>query len=242
MYLQNREGVRVITRPVIGITVNFDYHRKRIWLPDSYARSVESAGGVPLLIPPLKIARPFLWSCLQGIIFSGGGDISPLCFNREPLPGLGEVDPERDDLELYLVREALERELPLMGICRGMQLLNVAAGGTVIQHLGTDGLQHFQKSRRCHPSHTVNIVTGSRLATITGEGVLPVNSFHHQAVEHVAPVFRKTAFAPDGVVEAIESRRHRFVLGLQWHPECLVHPSSAALFRELVRAAACPLE
>lgn len=232
----------MITRPVIGITVNFDYTRVRIWLPAAYARSVEAAGGLPLLIPPLEEARSFLWAGLQGIIFPGGGDISPLYFGREPLPGLGEIDPGRDDLEIFLAREALRRDLPVLGICRGMQVLNVVAGGTVIQHLGPGCLRHFQRSPRCYPSHTVTITPGSRLSAITGEEVLPVNSFHHQAVENLAPGFRKAALAPDGVVEAIESCRHRFALGLQWHPEALAHPSSPAIFGELVKAAGEPVK
>lgn len=223
---------------MIGITVNYDYSRERIWLPVSYARSVESAGGLPLLIPFLKAVRYSLWDSVQGIIFTGGGDISPLNFGREPLPGLGETDPGRDDLELYLAREALCRNMPALGICRGMQILNVAAGGTIIQDLGSNYLQHFQRSPRDYPSHSVTITPGSLLATISGEEIIAVNSFHHQAVENPAPEFKETAHASDGVVEAIESPCHRFVLGLQWHPEFLFHPSSAAIFRALVKAAA----
>ncbi|NMA92728.1 MAG: gamma-glutamyl-gamma-aminobutyrate hydrolase family protein [Firmicutes bacterium] len=229
-------GVGVISRPAIGITVNFK--RGRSWLPVAYSRSVEAAGGLPLLIPPLEEIPGFLWSRLQGIIFSGGGDISPLSFGQEPLPGLGKVDPGRDKLELALAREALCRDFPLLGICRGMQLLNVAAGGTIVQHLeGPAYLQHLQESPRSYPSHTVTIIPCSRLSVIIGKKSLPVNSFHHQAVEKIATGFCKAAIAPDGVVEALESHCRRFVLGVQWHPETLDHPSSAALFRALVESA-----
>ncbi len=209
-----------------------------MWLPVAYTRSVEAAGGLPLLISPLgATARRFLWPGLQGLIFPGGDDISPLYFGQEPLPGLGEVDPGRDDLEIYLAREALRRDLPVLGICRGIQILNVAAGGTVIQDLGPGIIQHDQKSPRCYPSHLVAIEAGSCLSSIIGEEVLPVNSFHHQAVGKIAPGFIEVARATDGVVEAMESCGHRFALGLQWHPESLFHPSSAAIFRALVKAA-----
>ncbi|NLM23680.1 MAG: gamma-glutamyl-gamma-aminobutyrate hydrolase family protein [Firmicutes bacterium] len=225
--------------PLVGITVNQNYDRERLWLPFAYCRSVERAGGMPVLIPPLEgEARFLLPARLQALLLPGGGDIAPLFFGQEPRPGLGEADPRRDELELFLVREALQRDLPLLGICRGLQLINVAAGGTLKQDLaGGEYLQHWQQAPRQFPWHTVRVLGHTRLGDLLGEGFLAVNSFHHQAVERPAPGFRVSAVAADGVVEALESCRHRFVLAVQWHPEALDHPASHRLFQALVAAA-----
>ena len=225
-------------KPLIGITLVRDCEQERFWLREAYCRCVETAGGIPILIPPLAgESLQEIFTRIRGLVLSGGGDVSPLYYGEEPLPGLGEADPQRDEWELRLARRALERDLPLLGICRGLQLLNVAAGGAVIQDLRGPGfLQHRQKAPRCYPSHTVNVLPGSRLAALAGEGTLAVNSFHHQAAGRIASGLRVSAAAPDGVVEALESPVHRFILGVQWHPETLDHPASRALFAALVES------
>jgi len=226
--------------PLIGISVNCDHERGHFWLPESYCRRVVAAGAAPLLLPPAGEERAApLVARLDGLILSGGGDIAPFFFGAEPQPGLREVDPGRDAWELALTREALRRDLPLLGICRGMQLLNVALGGGVLQHLcGGAYLQHEQQAPRTCSAHTVRIRPSTRLAALAGEEaeIVAVNSFHHQAVEAPAPGLRIAAVAPDGVIEALESAAHRFVLAVQWHPETLAHPLSEALFHALVDA------
>ena len=227
------------TAPLIGITLNRDYARNRLWLPPAYCRRVEEAGGIPVLIPPGHRSAREIWLHLHGLLLPGGGDIAPLFFGEEPRPGLGEVDPDRDQLELALVNEALRRDRPVLGICRGMQIINVAAGGSIIQHLsGEHYLQHSQRSPRCKPSHTVRILPVTRLASLLGEGVMAVNSFHHQAVAGLGAGLRESALAPDGVIEALESVNHRFIVAVQWHPESLDHPAGRILFQALVSAAA----
>ncbi len=240
--------------PVIGITVNADYDRKRFWLPEAYCRRVIEAGGLPLLLPlfaPEQVGALFI--LLDGLLFPGGSDPAPLYFGREPLPGLGQVDPRRDELELCLAREALHRDLPLLGICRGLQILNIAAGGTLYQDLsGPSWLLHMQRAPRHCPSHTIRVCPGTRLASILAgppppgatarfkNGIaehLAVNSFHHQGIELLGRGLIAGAIAPDGLPEALESPAHRFILGVQWHPESLDHPAARALFAALVTAA-----
>jgi putative glutamine amidotransferase len=230
-------------KPLIGITVNRNYDRCRLWLPFAYSCRIEEAGALPLLIPPMDpaAAGPLLGS-LNGLLLSGGGDVGPFYYGEEPHPALGEVDPQRDAWEYALVRAALARGLPLFGICRGLQMLNIVLGGTLFQDLGGAGnLQHRQKTPRSHPSHTVEILPQTRLAHLLGEGRLAVNSFHHQAPAAIAPGLKKAAIAPDGVIEALEDPEHRFLIGVQWHPESLQHPASRFLFRAFVNAAAASL-
>ncbi len=230
-------------KPIIGITVSRNYDSRQLWLPYAYSRRIEEAGALPLLIPPMDPAAAVsLAGSLHGLLLSGGGDVSPFYYGEEPQPGLDEVDAQRDAWEFALVRAAILGELPLLGICRGLQILNVILGGTLIQDLsGPDFLQHRQKAPRSHPSHTVEIHRHTRLAHILGAGHLAVNSFHHQAPAVVATGLKKTATAPDGVIEALEDGEHRFLLGVQWHPESLHHPASTSLFRAFVNAAAAVL-
>ncbi len=227
-------------RPLIGITVNRNYNRRRVWLPYTYSCRIEEAGALPLLLPPLEpVAAGLLLGSLHGLLLSGGGDVAPFYYGEEPQPDLDEVDPQRDAWEYALVRAALVRGLPLFGICRGLQMLNVVLGGTLIQDLGRVGcLQHRQKAPRTHPSHTVEIFPQTRLAYLLGEGRLAVNSYHHQAPAAIAPGLKKAAAAPDGVIEALEDPDHRFLIGVQWHPESLQHPASSLLFQAFVNAAA----
>ena len=228
--------------PLIGITVNRNYGRGRLWLPPAYSSRIEKAGALPLLLPPLApaAADPLL-AGLDGLLLSGGGDAHPFYYGEEPRPGLGRVDPGRDAWEIALVRAALSRSLPILGICRGLQLLNVALGGSLLQDLGGTGcLQHRQKAPRSRPSHSVEILPQTRLARLLGAGQLAVNSFHHQAAARIAPGLRKAALAPDGVVEALEGAGGPFLVAVQWHPETLRHPASNSLFRAFVKAAARP--
>jgi len=208
-------------KPVIGITCSQDLAEDRTYLTETYLRAVEAAGGLAVLLPPLEGCAHRYCRLVDGLVLSGGVDLDPFWFGEEPLPGMGKICPARDAMEVALVREALAHDKPLLAICRGMQVLNVAAGGSIYQDLRgqvPNLLKHMQEAPRWYPTHGTDVLAGSRLAGALGSGTR-VNSFHHQAVKVIAPGFRATAWAPDGVVEAIESEGHRFVMGVQWHPE-----------------------
>jgi putative glutamine amidotransferase len=195
-------------------------------------RPVEIAGGFPVLIPyfvKMETIRS-IPDLVGGLILAGGGDVDPRYYGELPHPKLKEVEPLRDSVELKIVREALERDLPILGICRGAQTLNVAAGGTLFQDIpsfiSTD-IEHSQDwesaldPETSQQHHRIEIDLSSHLFKTVGEKSIMVNSFHHQAVKEVAPGFRVTARAPDEVIEGIESVRHSFVLGVQCHIELL---------------------
>ena len=210
--------------PVIGITGNFS--EGNLTLGPGYYTSLLEVGVVPLVIPPFdqeELLFPLL-DRIDGLLLSGGADINPLYLQEEPLRELHGINPYRDRQELLLTRLAADRQLPILGICRGVQVLNAALGGTVYQdiyrqHEG-DCLKHSQDAPREYASHTVKVEPDSRLASIMGATTLFVNSFHHQAVNEPAPGFRIVARAADGVAEAIESTEYKSMLGVQWHPEC----------------------
>jgi putative glutamine amidotransferase len=178
---------------------------------------------------------------IDALILSGGADVNPLLFNEEPHPNLGSVDADRDAMEIALVKLAAAGKMPILAICRGVQVLNVAFEGTLHQHLSPDefGVQHTQKTSGDFASHTILIEPGSRLAAICGTETV-VNSFHHQAVKDVAEGFVAAAKAKDGVIEAIElALKEPFTIGVQWHPEIMTekHPVMLSLFKEFVKAA-----
>ena len=220
--------------PLIGITGN--YGEKGCELADGYYRSVLRAGGTPVVIPPHegREALTDLLDRLDGIVFSGGGDINPLLLGEEPLPQLGSVCPQRDAAELFLVREAFHRQIPMLGICRGIQMMAAALGGKVYQDISLSPtrckgegdvrplLKHSQDMPRQFASHTVRLEEGSLLREIFSAETLPVNSFHHQAVREPGPHLHVTAQSPDGIIEAIESTEHKSIIGVQWHPECFI--------------------
>jgi putative glutamine amidotransferase len=158
---------------------------------------------------------------LDGLLLTGGRDVDPGCYDEEPIPGLGALSAERDRLELMLARQFLKVNKPIFAICRGHQLLNVAAGGTLYQDINTQlqVIQHQQNAQRNHLHHSVTAVEGSRLHHIAGAERFKVNSFHHQAIKNLAPGFKVTATASDGIIEAIEGVSNAYVLGVQWHPE-----------------------
>jgi len=214
-------------RPVIGITGNYDDQACK--LGRGYYESVIRAGGVPLVIPPSADKHVLMNTLdrIDALILSGGGDVNPLWAGEEPVPGLHGINRERDLAELLTARLAYNRQLPMLGICRGIQTLAIALGGKVCQDISLTTVKHSQDADRAEPTHTVAVAEGSTLYNIYREtladdhGQLYVNSFHHQAVSEPGARFRVTATAKDGVVEAIESAEFKSIVGVQWHPECL---------------------
>jgi putative glutamine amidotransferase len=189
-----------------------------------YSRAVETTGGLPVLIPVPLATRTGLETLarLDGLLLTGGDDVHPRCYGEEPLPALGEVDYQRDLAEIALVRAALESGLPVLGICRGLQLINVACGGTLYQDIFTqrpDCQGHRQSAPRDTNTHKVQVLETSRLHDVLGQTLVWVNSRHHQAVRDPAPGLTPSARAGDGLIEALEKPDHPFLLAVQWHPE-----------------------
>ena len=200
----------------------------------TYPRSFEAAGAVPVVIPPLELANvDALLARLGGLVLSGGPDMHPSSYGQEPDPALGPTEPDLDAFELELVRRADALGLPILGICRGMQVLNVARGGTLVQDLPG----HRQEEAGRVATHDVVIREGSLLAGAMGPGSHAVNSFHHQAVRLVGRGLRAVAWSTDGLVEAVEATDREFVVGVQWHAESLV-AEQAGLYRAFLAAAA----
>jgi len=234
--------------PLIGITTSLtvDKAPERASVNIAYIRAVQDAGGIPVLLPPhlSNEARAALWQRLDGLVLTGGGDIDPARFDQPRHPKTEEVAPARDELELGLTRRALDEDVPLFAICRGLQVLSVALGGTLIQDLPSErpgSLQHSQREPRPEPTHAVKVMgEGTRLGRVLGSLEVNVNSMHHQAIDRLGFGLREVAWAPDGVIEGVElPDDDRFVLGVQWHPEELVgHDQSARnLFLALIEAA-----
>lgn len=236
-------------RKIVGITCstqaegNSGPHQT---LNRAYVRAVEQAGGVPVILPvttePEVIARYL--GVLDGLLLSGGVDIAPACYGQEPHPQLGAVDTDRDTTEMPLIRQALQENMPLFAICRGIQSLNVAMGGTLYQDLPSQrpsDIHHYQTKigkARHEFQHVIQIEPGTRLESIVGGDAMPVNTMHHQALQDVADGLVVTAHAPDGVIEAVEAPAKRYVVAVQFHPEeTAPHDErSRRLFSAFVRA------
>ncbi len=212
--------------PVIGITGN--YSDGNLSLAQGYYASILQAGGIPFVIPPFDNNNILagLLDHIDGLLMTGGADLNPLFLNEEPIKELNNVNPYRDRQELLLVRLAANRQIPVLGICRGIQVMNAALGGTLYQDIYSQSegnpIKHSQDMDRMFASHTVRIEEDTLLAKVMGQTALPVNSFHHQAVREVAPGFQISARAADGIIEAIESTEYKSMLGVQWHPECFI--------------------
>lgn len=234
--------------PLIGITtsVTVDTIPERAYVNGTYIRAVQEAGGIPLLLTPhfTPEVQAALWQRLDGLILTGGGDIEPERFGEARHPKVDDVSPARDDLEIGLTQRALHDDVPLFAICRGIQVLNVALGGTLVQDIPSEwphALLHSQKAPRHEATHPVKVMgEGTRLGRVLGTLELDVNSMHHQAIKRLGEGLREVAWAPDGIVEGVEMPGDdRFVVGVQWHPEELVGHDQAArnLFAAIVDAA-----
>jgi putative glutamine amidotransferase len=234
-------------RPRIGITpdvsVSVNAKEPVTILQERYARAVEQAGGVPLILPPLPSSRTLraMIEALDGLVVSGGNfDIHPKFYGEKPIAGLGAIKEERTEFELGMIALALARDMPLLGICGGAQAINVALGGSLYQDIDTqhpNRIEHQRSQLKDCGGHAVAIYAGTKLRKIVGKPTLEVNTTHHQAVKTPGKKLIVNATAEDGVIEGIESAAHRFVLGVQWHPEFLVHRDAAQrkIFAALVR-------
>ena len=237
-----------MSRPRIGIAgVTRSWEgQPRVGVNANYVRAVLAAGGLPIIfIPDLSRDETVeLFGDCDGLLLTGGEDVDPARYGAQPHPKLGSLDPRRDENELALITEARARDLPILGICRGIQILNVAYGGTLIQDLPSERpgtIDHDPPTGRDVRSHRVTVTEHSRLAEILGEIEFDANSFHHQAPDRVGDGLIVTAVAPDGVVEGVESSDpHEWIVAVQWHPEELAHEPDAAdlkLFAALIAAA-----
>jgi putative glutamine amidotransferase len=238
--------------PLIGVTTSTTADGApgptppRAHLNDAYVRAIQQAGGVPVLLPPSldDQALGALWPRLDGLLLTGGGDVDPGRFGEPRHPTVTEVSGARDRLEIELTERALAARRPLLAICRGIQVLNVALGGSLHQDIASEigtAIAHSQTEPRDRPTHPVKVMgEGTRLGAILGAPEVEVNSMHHQSVKRLGRGLRDVAWAPDGVIEGVELSAHPLVLGVQWHPEELVvrDPAAASLFRALVTAAA----
>jgi putative glutamine amidotransferase len=232
--------------PVIGLTLDHEPeggYSKFPWyaIRENYCAAVRHAGGLPILLPHHPEAAETYLDMIDGLVITGGGfDVDPALFGAASRHPTVETKDRRTAFEMAATRAALGRDLPLLGICGGQQLLNVALGGTLIQHIPDEvpgALPHRQPNPRDEPSHEVRIVAGTRLRWITGADRLAVNSAHHQAVKDAGSGVVIDAVAEDGVAEGIEDPRRRFCLGVQWHPEFELSDGDRRIFRAFVAAA-----
>ncbi|WP_075619405.1 gamma-glutamyl-gamma-aminobutyrate hydrolase family protein [Paenisporosarcina indica] len=214
-------------KPIIGVTSFTELNGTDYMITVDDANAVLQAGGLPVALPNLLDISDIdeIVQSIDGLYLTGGYDIDPTLFGEEPHPKLGNIVPSRDAFELMLIRKFLELDKPILGVCRGCQILNIAVGGDMYQDTGSqvdhDILQHRQLAPKTHGSHFVDVPKGTLLHQITGSERFKINSRHHQSNRYVPTPFRVSGTASDGVIEAIESEAHSFVLAVQWHPESM---------------------
>jgi putative glutamine amidotransferase len=228
--------------PLIGITCSSHPSEEKYYIVKDYVKAIDACGGVPVLIPPVKSETSIeeMAKLVDGLLLSGGKDLDPMFYGEQPV-GVWRIDPEKDVLEMSLAKAVLDRSIPILGICRGIQILNVIGGGTIAQHLsvGDKKMKHWQTAPDNYPSHAVELKGETKLRGLIGKDTIRVNSFHHQAVKDVAKGYRVSAVAPDGTVEAMESESRPWVIAVQFHIEYLweEYPEFKRVFIDFVEAA-----
>ncbi|MGB8181853.1 MAG: gamma-glutamyl-gamma-aminobutyrate hydrolase family protein [Stellaceae bacterium] len=236
-----------MAQPVIGLTLDHEppggYSKTHPWyaLRENYCEAVAQAGGLSVLLPHEPERAGDYLALLDGLIVTGGAfDVDPALFGATTKHETVSLKTRRTDFELAICNAALAKNMPVLGICGGEQLLNVALGGTLIQHIPDEirnALTHEQPNPRTEPGHTVKIAPNTLLRRVTQLAEMPVNSAHHQAVKDTAPGLIVDAVAPDGVIEGIEDPKRRFVLGVQWHPEYCLSEGDTRIFAAFIEAA-----
>lgn len=233
-------------KPLIGVLPLFRAEDENLWINHYYFDGIIHAGGIPYLLPLVddESVMELLCSQFDGFLFTGGQDVEPALYGEEKIPECSYQAPRRDSQELYMLKRLLEMDKPCLGICRGVQMMNVACGGTMYQDLPAQfgvEVDHAQmgKEEFTKPFHSVELVPGTMLHNAIGETDLMVNSMHHQAVKDVPDCFAVSAKSPDGLVEALEHKTAKCFFGVQWHPEFLwpEHEHAKAIFRLLTEAA-----
>ena len=230
-------------KPLIAVTPLVNEKRELQLMQPGYLKGIELAGGAPVVLPVTqdKTVLEAIMARCSGLLLTGGHDVDPALYGQEILPECGELSKSRDEMENWLIGWALEREMPVLGICRGVQMLNVHLGGSLYQDLPTQRpgrVNHSQEPPYERLVHKVEVTQGSFLAGLIGAGTLSVNSLHHQAVDQTAPALEVDALSEDGIVEAVHLPGKPFVLGVQWHPEycCGIQPEALEIFKGFVRA------
>ncbi|MCK1976452.1 gamma-glutamyl-gamma-aminobutyrate hydrolase family protein [Jeotgalicoccus huakuii] len=230
--------------PVIGVTTFVSEDQLR--LPESYSIAIANEGGVPIILPKVEndaLIKAQIQS-LDALVLSGGDDVDPEFFGEAPHQKMGAIEPGRDAYEMKLIDFALDANIPILGICRGAQVLTIHQGGTIYQDLysqvGEGTYKHNQEVPKNYLTHKVSIKENTKLHSILGQTKVKTNSFHHQAVKTIPDHFEITAKTSDGIIEAVESKSYNFLIGVQWHPEgtYLVDEYSQKIFAALVKAAA----
>lgn len=228
-------------KPLIGVSAGVRDERVLSLNQTNYEK-ISEHGGLPVVLPNIsdEDGIKMLAKKLDGLLLTGGHDIDPTLFGEEPHKDLGEVTPNRDFFEIAITQEMLNLNKPIFGICRGSQILNVAAGGTIYQDIYSqkDGelLQHQQKAPRDHAAHFAHVEMDTMLFDIVTSEKIKINTFHHQAVKDVGEGLKVSSRASDSVIESIESETYKFALGVQWHPEYLKDDASQALFKAFIDA------
>lgn len=230
-------------RALIGLVCQHNQENpERYFIARAYIQAILNAGGTPIVIPHQpKEQLSEIIRLIDGLVLTGGVDVDPNRYGENPIEGCGEINPDRDELDLLACELALTRDLPILGICRGAQVLNVALGGTLVQDIPSqikNPIKHWQKAPNWYATHAVVVQPTSLLEKILRTTEIRVNSYHHQSIGRVGKGLEVVATAPDGVVEAVESSEHRFVLGLQWHPELMEehYHSAQKIFQHFVQA------
>lgn len=234
---------RKTMKPIIGVTPQYDIEKDRIKIEPSYFEAIQKAGGIPILLPLHNDTKDLqdLLKCIDGIVFSGGPDVNPFYFNEEAIPECRVIVQERDRMELDLLPLVMQLKIPVLAICRGIQVVNIALGGDIYQDITAQTntvtrIMHDQKAKRSTTVHKVQIAKDTLLERILDKGEIFVNSFHHQVVRKLGKDLIVAATSSDGLIEAVTMENYPFFLGVQWHPEDLyeVDKNAQKIFHEFI--------